>query len=192
MTRPLSRLAALCIGLFVLQAEARVEVEAVQHPTIGRMLVAKVSEEIAPGDYDALMKGVLGNPGNFARKVLMLDSIGGSVPEAIRMGRLVRETGFDTLVPSTGLCQGTCVYLLAAGRNKAVRGSVGLHRPYYAHGDASRDASLYQGVRYNASAYFREMGIPDSLLDDMQRIDPRQMRVLDPKDLARYRLISGK
>lgn len=62
MTRPLSRLAALCFGLFVLQAEARVEVEAVQHPTIGRMLVAKVSEEIAPGDYDALMKGCWATP----------------------------------------------------------------------------------------------------------------------------------
>ncbi|BCD88169.1 hypothetical protein PSm6_45760 [Pseudomonas solani] len=186
------RLAVLGIAtLCSAAAFARVEVEAVQHKS-GPMLVAKVSEDIAPGDYDALMKGVLGHPGKFARKIVILDSIGGSVPEAIRMGRLLRETGFDALVPSTGLCQGTCVYLLAAGRGKMVRGSVGLHRPYYAHGDSSRDQALYKGVRYNSAAYFKEMNIPPSLLEDMQRIDPRQMRVLSASDLARYRLAAGK
>lgn len=185
------RLAVLAIAAFCSAAAfARVEVEAVQHKS-GPMLVAKVSEDIATGDYDALMKGVLGHPGKFVRKIVLLDSIGGSVPEAIRMGRLLRETGFDALVPSTGLCQGTCVYLLAAGRGKIVSGSVGLHRPYYAHGDSSRDQALYKGVRYNSAAYFKEMNIPASLLEDMQRIDPRQMRVLSATELARYRL-SGK
>lgn len=185
------RFAVFAIATFCSAAAfARVEVEAVQHKS-GPMLVAKVSEDIAPGDYDALMKGVLGHPGKFVRKIVILDSIGGSVPEAIRMGRLLRETGFDALVPSTGLCQGTCVYLLAAGRGKIVSGSVGLHRPYYAHGDSSRDQALYKGVRYNSAAYFKEMNIPPSLLEDMQRIDPRQMRVLSTIELARYRL-SGK
>ncbi|BCG24260.1 hypothetical protein TUM18999_24510 [Pseudomonas tohonis] len=191
MTCTFLRAAILGLGaLCSATAFARVEVEAVQHKS-GPMLVAKVSEDIAPGDYDTLIKGVLGNPGTYVRKIVLLDSIGGSVPEAIRMGRLLRETGFDALVPSTGLCQGTCVYLLAAGRGKIVSGSVGLHRPYYAHGDSSRDEALYKGVRYNSAAYFKEMNIPPSLLEDMQRTDPRQMRVLSAAELARYRL-SGK
>ena len=54
------------------------------------------------------------HPGKFARKILLLDSIGGSAAEAMRMGRLLRETGFETLVPAKGVCQGSCIYLLAA------------------------------------------------------------------------------
>ncbi|MBB1520012.1 COG3904 family protein [Aquipseudomonas guryensis] len=169
-------------------AMAKVEVEAVQHKTIGRMLVAKVSEEIAPGDYEQLLRGIMANPGKFAQKVLLLDSIGGSVPEAIRMGRLVREAGFDTLVPSTGVCQGTCVYLLAAGRDKTVRGHVGIHRPPFPGGDSAQSALSPAGARYSPAAYFREMGIPGSLLEDMHRIEPSKMRVLSIQELARYRL----
>lgn len=191
MSQPAVR-TALLIALLLgsTSALAKVEIEAVQHKTIGPMLVAKVSEDIAPGDYEVLMKGIMANPGKFAQKVLMLDSIGGSVPEAIRMGRLLRETGFDTLVPSTGVCQGTCVYLLAAGRKKTVRGHVGIHRPYYRNGDSAQGEARYNGVRYDAAAYLRDMNVPSTLIDEMNRIDPRQMRVLTPAELARFRLTS--
>ncbi|WP_204265032.1 hypothetical protein, partial [Klebsiella aerogenes] len=82
------------------------------------VLTVRVSEEIAPGDYETLLKGLRNNPGTYSRKLLLLNSIGGSVPEAIRMGRLLRESGFDALVPSSSVCQGTCVYLLTAGKRK--------------------------------------------------------------------------
>lgn len=191
MRTSLTRTALIATLLFgSTAAQAKVEIEAVQHKAIGPMLVAKVSEDIAPGDYEVLMKGIMANPGTFAQKVVMLDSIGGSVPEAIRIGRLLRETDFDTLVPSTGVCQGTCVYLLAAGRKKTVRGHVGLHRPYYPNGDSAQGEARYNGVRYDAGAYLREMNVPSTLIDEMNRIDPRQMRVLTPAELARFRLTS--
>lgn len=169
-------------------AMAKVEVQAVQHKSVGRILAVNVSEDIAPGDYEALLKGITGNPGKYAKKLLLLDSIGGSVPEAIRMGRLLREAGFDALVPAGSVCQGTCVYLLAAGRDKTVRGAVGLHRPYFAHGDSAQANAAARGVKYSPSAYFKEMNIPTSLADELQRIAPTQMRVLSVQELARYRL----
>ncbi|WP_409519734.1 hypothetical protein [Pseudomonas sp. J452] len=167
---------------------AQVEVQPVQHTTVGRILAVKIFEEIAPNDYEALLKGLRQNPGEFAKKIVVLDSIGGSVQEAIRMGRLLRETGFDALVPSNGICQGTCVYLLAAGRDKNVRGHVGLHRPYYPSGDSALSERSSSAARYNPSAYWREMNIPASLAEDMSRIEPSKMRVLSPQELARYRL----
>lgn len=176
--------AALCSAA----ALAQVEVQSVQHQTIGRVLVAKVSEAIAPGDYEALLAGLRANPGRFAKKILLLDNIGGSVPEAIRMGRLLRETGFDALVPSSGVCQGSCVYLLAAGRDKTVRGYVGIHRPYYPHGDSALAESSASGTGYNPAAYFREMNIPASLIEAMHNTEPHEMRVLTPQELASYRL----
>ena len=168
--------AAFCSAslLYSVLALAKVEVEAVPHRTIGMILVAAVSEEIAPGDYEVLFKGITAHPGKYARRILLLDSIGGSVPEAMRMGRLLRETGFDALVPSTGVCQGSCVYLLAAGRAKTVRGYVGIHRPAFAHGDSVRSALSLKGPAYQSPArYLGEMGVPLTLAEDMQRIEPQ-------------------
>lgn len=169
-------------------ALARVEIEPVQNSNLGPILAAKISEDIAPGDYEVLFKGIMANPGKHARKIVLLDSIGGSVPEAIRMGRLLRETGFDVIVPSDGLCQGACVYLLAAGNRKTVRGAVGLHRPYYPAGDSSLAEFTHKGVHYNTRAYFREMKVAPALVDEMQRIEPGRMRVLSQQELARFGL----
>lgn len=178
----------LLVALHTGNALARVEVEAVQQSNLGPILAVKISEDIAPGDYEALLKGIMGNPGQHARKIVLLDSIGGSVPEAIRMGRLLRETGFDVIVPSTGLCQGSCVYLLAAGHRRTVRGAVGLHRPYYPGGDSALSQPSPGGARYNPRSYLREMNVQPSLLEAMQRIEPGRMRLLTQQELAQYGL----
>ncbi|MFC5696800.1 hypothetical protein ACFPU0_14675 [Pseudomonas sp. GCM10022186] len=187
MSRTAIRAAAFClVALCSTYTWAKVEVQPVQHSKAGRILAVQISEDIAPGDYEALMKGLRANPGQYARKLALLDSIGGSVAEALRIGRLLRETGFDVMVPSEGVCQGSCVYLLAAGRNKTVRGYVGIHRPYFAHGDSAlADGSA---SRYSPTAYLKEMNIPLGLLDDMNSTDPTRMRVLTRDELARYRL----
>ena len=189
MRSPLLSAALLCLAtLCSTTSQARVEVEAAWHPSLGAVLAAKISEDIAPGDYEALLQGLRANPGKFARKIVLLNNIGGSAPEAMRIGRLLRETGFDALVPSDGVCQGSCIYLLAAGHNKTVRGHVGLHRPPFPAGDSAQAQAAHQGQRYSPAAYLREMNIPARLADDMQRIEPQRMRVLSAEELAGYGL----
>ncbi|UVE18901.1 hypothetical protein NVV93_05795 [Pseudomonas sp. LS44] len=165
-------------------AQAKVDVTSVQNPRLGPVLAVKITEDIAPGDYEALLKGLRAHPGKFARKILLLDTIGGSVVEATRMGRLLREYGFDALVPDSGLCQGSCIYLLAAGKQRTVRGPVGLHRPYFPGGDSARDLS----TGGDPTRYLRDMGVAPSLAQDIQQIPPHKMRVLSAADLTRYRL----
>lgn len=189
MRHPLLHAALLCCSaLLAVTAQARVEVEAARHQNLGRVLAAKISEDIAPGDYEALLQGIKANPGQFDRKIVLLDNIGGSAPEAIRMGRLLRETGFDALVPASGVCQGSCIYLLAAGHKKTISGAVGLHRPYFPGGDSAQAQASHQGVRYNPAAYFREMHVSTRLADAMQRIAPHRMKVLSVQELERYQL----
>ncbi len=188
MRRSVYQAVILCAALLgSSQVLAKVEVQAGQHKTLGRILVAKVSEEIVPGDYEALLKGIKANPGKFSRKIVMLDSIGGSVSEAMRIGRLLRETAFDSLVPSTGVCQGSCVYLLAAGRNKTVRGHVGIHRPYYSGSDSVHSTSNSVS-RASQIAYFKDMKIAPELLEAINSTAPQRMRVLSASELKRYRL----
>jgi len=189
MRTPHLHAALLCAAvLHAAAAQARVEVEAAQHPSLGTVLAAKVSEDIAPGDYEALLQGIKANPGRFTRKIVLLDSIGGSAPEAMRMGRLLRETGFDALVPASGVCQGSCIYLLAAGHKKTVSGHVGLHRPHFPSGESAQAQAAHQGQHYSPTAYFREMNVPSRLADEMQRIEPQRMRVLSAQELAGYGL----
>lgn len=189
MSRTVFQAVIICVAALCSSATlAKVEVQSGQDKTLGRILVAKVSEDIASGDYEALLKGIKANPGKYAKKIVMLDSIGGSVTEAIRMGRLLRETGFDALVPAAAVCQGSCVYLLAAGKGKSVRGHVGIHRPYYADSDSVHSISAYGASRATQAAYFKEMHIPLELLEMINSTEPRRMRVLTPSELARYRL----
>ncbi|MDX5372002.1 MAG: hypothetical protein LPK18_06160 [Pseudomonadaceae bacterium] len=186
MSSTLRTLLLSTLALVASPALAKVEVESGEQKPLGRVLVAKVSEEIAPGDYEALLKGLRAHPGQFARKILLLDSIGGSAAEAIRMGRLLRETGFDTLVPSDGVCQGSCVYLLAAGRKRTVRGHVAIHRPHFPAGESAR--ARLAGMPYDTAGYLREMGVSPALASDMQAIEPQRMKLLTAQELARYRL----
>lgn len=189
MRSPLLHAAILCAAaLYAVAAPAKVEVQAAQHQSLGTVLAAKISEDIAPGDYEALLKGIRANPGRFTRKIVLLDSIGGSAPEAMRMGRLLRETGFDALVPASGVCQGSCIYLLAAGHKKTVSGHVGLHRPPFPSGDSALAQAAHQGQHYSPAAYFREMHVPTRLAEEMQRIEPHNMRVLSAEELAGYGL----
>lgn len=185
---PLSAALLCAAALHAAAVQARVEVKAAQTRSLGTVLAARISEDIAPGDYEALLKGIRANPGRFTRKIVLLDSIGGSAPEAMRIGRLLRETGFDALVPASGVCQGSCIYLLAAGHEKTVRGHVGLHRPPFPAGDSAQAQAAHQGQRYSPAAYFREMNIPSRLADEMQRIEPHAMRVLSAEELAGYGL----
>ncbi|WP_448131643.1 hypothetical protein [Stutzerimonas chloritidismutans] len=181
------RLVTLCaLALFACTAHAKVEVLPLEHEDQGLVLVARVTEQIAPGDYEALLKGITAHPGKHARKLLILDNIGGSAAEAMRMGYLLRETGFDALVPAAAVCQGSCIYLLAAGRQRTVRGHVGLHRPHIASGESA--LSIAQRPHRTPRIYFRDMGVNTRLADDMQLIEPRRMRLLTPKELAHYRL----
>ncbi len=59
----------LCaLALFACSAHAKVEVLPLKHEDQGLVLVARVTEQIAPGDYEALLKGIMAHPGKHARR----------------------------------------------------------------------------------------------------------------------------
>ena len=184
MITQLLRLSLIGTALLTsLHAQAKVTVEA--HDGL---LAAKISEEIVPGDYETLLKGLRSHPGKFTRKIVLLDSIGGSVPEAMRMGRLLRETGFEALVPSNGLCQGSCIYLLAAGKKRTVKGAVALRRPPFANGDSALAQAASPRPVLSPANYFREMGVNVSLAEAIYQVPEGRLRLLSQDDLLRYRL----
>lgn len=169
--------------LTALSANGQIKVEA-----NAGLLAVKISEEIVPGDYEKLLQGLRANPGQHKRKVALLDSIGGSAPEAIRMGRLLRETGFEVLVPSGGLCQGSCIYLLAAGKKRTINGHVALRRPPFQAGDSALAQAAHGRQPFSPATYFHDMGVDVRLAEAIYQAPPGRLHLLSKEDLARYRL----
>ena len=93
-----------------------------------------LSGEIRPGDYDRLINFFQSDPKKFVTtQNFLLDSPGGSVPEALKIALFIRDTSRVTNVEAKSNCLSACFYLFVAGgsRTAAADGSVGIHRPYY-------------------------------------------------------------
>jgi hypothetical protein len=117
-----------------------------------------------------------------------ISSEGGSVLEAMRIGRYIRSQKMFTVVADTGKCFSSCIYILAAGVVRHAWGDVGIHRPYFeARPTQGYDAAL-KLLLDNSRLYFREMNISEFLADDMFSILPQDLRILGEASLSRYRL----
>lgn len=111
-----------------------------------------------------------------------VDSEGGDVERAIRIGRMLRELNANIWVNSS--CLSACVFILAGGveRYVSVFGAVGVHRPYFSSldrrsspQDVVREMARIDGLITN---FLREMNLPIGLLDTMKGVGPSEIRVL--------------
>src|SRR5689334_22052295 len=60
-------------------------------------------------------------------KVVLLQSPGGYVDEALRLAAEIRRLGLNTAIPKGFGCYSACSYLFFAGREHVVRGELGVH-----------------------------------------------------------------
>lgn len=66
---------------------------------------------IAAGDADRIVEALQRD----RPELLTLDSPGGSVSDALQIGRVVREIGTDTHLPAGAVCLSACPYIFAGG-----------------------------------------------------------------------------
>lgn len=153
----------------------------------GEVFVASLDGEIVQNDVDALVTATESAPAS-AMKILVVNSEGGDLTTAMMIGRFVRAMHFDVVVPETAECYSACVFVLAAGIDKRVRGRVGIHRPYFGNIDPAKAADAIKATKLEVDNYLAEMNIPSRLSDDMFSIDPIDMRMLSGEELQDYRL----
>lgn len=138
---------------------------------------------LAPGDADIFQEVLLRSKGS----ILIVDSPGGDVYEALRIGRLVRSRGLMVYVAEGANCHSSCVLLLAGGTKRAVFGSVGIHRPYFSVVDPDTDIkSAYRQMVDDIRMYLIEMNVPETLADTMMSVPPEETRLLTADDIALY------
>ncbi|MEL7430777.1 MAG: hypothetical protein AAFN43_12365 [Pseudomonadota bacterium] len=146
---------------------------------------------IDPGAADRL-KAFLETHGEGIAEVT-LHSPGGSVSDAIAMGRAIRTAGISTAVAAHGYCASACPLILASGLYRKVgeEAFVGVHQVYAL---PSSVGTLQSGMR---DAQFIT-ALCQQLLVDMEvnlqvwlkasQTPPDQLYIFTPDELVRFRL----
>jgi hypothetical protein len=133
-------------------------------------------------------------------KTVALDSPGGSVSDALAMGRLIRDRGFSTSVAAGALCASSCPLVFAGGRERvaAPASAIAVHQIYAATpsdatlasriaaaGDAMSGA---QTMTAEISRYLIEMGIDPEVWLRALETPPDRLSYFSPDDLTRLKL----
>lgn len=134
-------------------------------------------------------------------KVVRLDSPGGSVDDAIKIGEMIRAHGFDTLVETGALCASSCPLVFAGGvhRTAEAGAAVGIHQVFAsaapdqkqtgarAAGDAMAQA---QRTTARITRYLTDMGVDTALWLHALDTPPASLYYLSAEEMQTYRLVT--
>jgi hypothetical protein len=130
---------------------------------------------------------------NKARRFI-IHSPGGSVSEAMDIGRLLRSYGFSVLEPAQVSCISACVLAVAGGNPRILMGKIGLHHPYFPNILVNNPVAIKVQAegKESIAAYMEAMGVKKGIVDAMYAIkDPAEIRYLDAHQLTAYNISTG-
>lgn len=123
---------------------------------------------------------------------VIVDSLGGDVEAAMKLGRLVRDALARVEVSKDATCASACVFILAGGVQRLpLDGRVLIHRPYSTFTGTRTMAEVRKDrerLRSEIVQFLQEVDVPLSLLDLMESVPPELSRELTTAELQFYRL----
>ncbi|SMO97792.1 hypothetical protein [Paracoccus laeviglucosivorans] len=151
----------------------------------------RILGQIAPGDADRFLSWL--DTTQPAQTQVSLNSSGGSVADALAIGRTIRSAGYSTRVSTGSVCMSACPYLLAAGttRDVARGGVVGVHQHYFGKNTilpAFMAVADLQRGQASVMDYLDEMGIDLRLMSFAMRTPASEIYVLDHDLMQELRL----
>ncbi len=123
--------------------------------------------------------------------MIALHSPGGRVQEALRIGSILREHGFDTLMAPGAACVSACPLILFAGVDRVVSRTawVGLHQTYYDDGvfiATPRAVSEIQSLQAEILRYTQTMGVDPAVHVHALETPPEDAYFLVEGELTKY------
>ncbi len=125
-------------------------------------------------------------PEGFVHTEIRLNSVGGSVPAAMEIGRLLRKHRMRAVVRPTSICVSACVLIYAGavvryGHFNA--GKIGIHQPYLDFpaqqgADPQTIKNVYESMLHDMRAYLHEMNVSEQLTDEMLKVPSTSVRYL--------------
>jgi len=159
--------------------------------------VLRMVGTVAPGDAARLEGDLTARlDGDDPPAAILLHSPGGSVTDALDLGRLLRGLQASVAVVAGDVCLSACPYILAGGADRAVDpdGSVGVHQHYFGENSvqpafmAVEDIQRGQGM---VMAYLDEMGIDPRIMQKALVTPPDEIYILLPEEMERFDLVGG-
>lgn len=116
--------------------------------------------------------------------LVVLDSPGGVLGEALLIGGEVRRRGINTLVGPNRSCASACAVVFLSGRTKFMGkgASVGLHSASRLDGRADAEATQVM------ASYLSGVGVPGSILKRMASTKPTEIRWLTRSEQKTLRI----
>lgn len=112
------------------------------------------------------------------RAVVLLNSPGGQVLEALAIGRAIRSKGFATAVPDQTLCVSACALIWLAGTQRFAEDSsvVGFHAAYVVKNGQQRETGVGNAL---IGAYLNELGFSQQAVVFVTSAPPEGIERLD-------------
>ena len=130
-------------------------------------------------------------------KTVVLHSPGGSVTDALEMGRLIRKRGFTTEVEDGHYCASSCPLLFAGGveRRAAEKSAIGVHQVTAVGVDGATPANGMESVqRISAECqrYLRDMGIDQLVWIHAMETPKDELFYFKPAELLSLKLATPR
>jgi hypothetical protein len=128
-------------------------------------------------------------------KTIVLHSPGGSVSDALAMGRLIRSRAFATEVENGRTCASSCPLVFASGveRRAGEKSAIGVHQVFAVDPTRpARAASMDDGQRVSAQCqkFLRDMGVDPQVWLHAMETPKEQLYYFKPDELVALKLVT--
>ena len=149
-----------------------------------------MSGEIRAGDRDKLVNLLRSDLASTPSITdIWLNSPGGDLSEAIKIGAVIEDLGYTAIVPAGAKCASACFFIWVSASGRLAPGEIIIHRPYFDMRNSSQSASgfekHYRTTSEAASLYLRQRNVPLDLVDLMLKVSSSDGYVLSEADKLR-------
>lgn len=130
-------------------------------------------------------------------ETVALNSPGGSVEDALAIGRAIRDGGYGTAVGDGALCASSCPLVLAGGVTRLVSetAAVGVHQIYASAAmddvGSAQAMSDAQAITARISRYLNDMGVDPAVWINAMETPPNRLYYLTPEEVVEFALASA-
>ena len=128
---------------------------------------------------------------------MVLNSPGGSVTDALAMGRLIRERKFATEVEAGKYCASSCPLVFAGGveRRAGDRATIGVHQVAALRSAANRpprdEMSVAQNISARCQRYLADMGVSLQVWVHAMETPHDRLFVFKPDELKSLNMVTA-
>lgn len=175
------RICVSIILLFSLSAANAAEID-VRRLENGSMLVV-IDGEFDRGDVDTFRSIIA--PVATGRATVSFRSEGGSLVAGLRIGALIREKKFPTLVPDGAVCASACALAWLGGARRFVGqgANVGFHAAYVLRSNGPAESGPGNAVM---GAYLNQLGLSETAILYITKTAPTSIQWMTLEDASAY------